>query len=65
MWLSKQQLEDLTKRKTGKAQCRALDYLGIPYRVGLDGKPVVFERDLTAETDPEKRTEPNWDALKN
>lgn len=61
MWLSPEKLTELTKRKRGSSQCRALDRLGIPYRVGLDGRPVVFERDLTARHEVRQSDGPRFD----
>lgn len=45
MWLSEQQLQDLTRRVQRSAQVRVLDKAGIPYRL-VDGRPVVLLSDL-------------------
>jgi hypothetical protein len=42
MFLSKDQLYELTGRRRPKAQARALSLMGIPYRRRPDGSPVVL-----------------------
>jgi hypothetical protein len=41
MWMTKEEIYRLTKRKKFTAQCKALDRLGIKYRRADDGEPLV------------------------
>lgn len=45
MWLSRQELEELTQRKRWSAQIRVLIEAGIPFQV-VAGRPIVIKEDL-------------------
>ena len=53
MFLNKDELEQLTGKRRPKAQGRALDAMGIPYRRRPDGSPVVLRihLDMSRGTD--------------
>lgn len=40
--LSSDELRDLTAKRRGDAQCRALDFMGVPYKRRPDGTPAVL-----------------------
>jgi hypothetical protein len=48
-----------------KAQCRALDRLGIRYRLADNGEPLVRPEDLDPKMKTATRKEPRWDRLEN
>jgi hypothetical protein len=47
VWLTDDQVAELTKRKRPSAQMRQLAKDGIPFRE-VSGRPIVVERDLVA-----------------
>ncbi len=44
--LSRQEIEDLTGKRTGPAQSHELSYLGIDFRIRSNGTIVVIDEDL-------------------
>lgn len=54
MWLSEQQLRELTRRKQPAAQMRVLARAGIPF-LAVDGRPVVAEDALRTREKRVKR----------
>jgi hypothetical protein len=68
MFLSRDELQDLTDLKLPHAQCRWLSEHGYPYDVSASGKPKVLrsyvERRLCPSTAALNGDEPNFDALK-
>lgn len=62
MFLSGEQLIEVTGKKQPAAQRRALRLMRIPHRVRPDGKPLVAEADLL-HSKPHKAETPDWDAL--
>jgi hypothetical protein len=42
--LSDEVVENITQRKQGRAQCQALDQMGIPYVLRPSGSPVVSKK---------------------
>lgn len=60
MFLTPEQLVELTKRKRCDAQRRELDYMRIPYKVRRDGSLAVLRlhADLPADTAPPVAQEP-------
>lgn len=69
MFLTEQEIYDLTDRERHDAQARALKYLGIDFRQRADGSIVVLKSHVEKVLGgiPEKhvkvKTEPNWNAL--
>lgn len=64
MWLSPDEVAELTARTRWTAQCRALAAMGVPFRPNAVGRPLV-EREAVVST-PAKakpRKGPNWDAI--
>lgn len=57
MFLTEDQLRDLTGRETGAAQCRALNTMRIPYRRRPDGTPAVLHATVVALMGPAGQTE--------
>lgn len=60
MFLSEQEIQEITNKQRYSAQRRELDNLRVPYRTRSDGRPLVLR--ITPEavhTEPE----PNWDAI--
>jgi hypothetical protein len=54
MWLTDEQLIELTRRKQPRAQIRILNEAGIPYRI-VAGRPVVLRSDLTEHEEPRSK----------
>jgi len=70
MFLTKNELKELTKRSRYTAQTRALRTMGIEHRIRPDGSLAVLrthiEHELGYNQKPprtQRREEPNWDAL--
>ena len=70
MFLSKQEIKELTKRIRYTAQTRALCAMGIEHRVRVDGSLAVLrahvEQEFGSPQKPvrrERQQEPNWDAI--
>ncbi len=67
IWLSPEEVADLTAKVRWTAQCRALVDMCIPFIPNGAGRPLV-EREavVKVKTKREKKaSEPNWGALKN
>ena len=64
VWLTPEEVEQLTARKRWSAQCRKLAEIGVQFRANAVGRPLV-ERSTVIKAAPRKRSpsEPNWDAL--
>lgn len=54
MWLSDDQVAELTRRKRPSAQIRELMRAGIPFRV-VAGRPIVVSTDIAPTTKRVKR----------
>ena len=63
MFLSTEDVTELTGKCRYKAQVRALAMMGVKYTVRPDGRPIVLKTALEAETIPAKEIEPDWSAL--
>lgn len=70
MFLTKDELVELTKRHRSDCQIKALKSMGIEHRVRMDGTPAVLtehiKRVFGIENDVammEKAFEPNWSAM--
>ena len=67
MFLTKQELIDFTGYKIVGCQIKALNAFGIPFKLGLHGRPVILksevEKFLGSSNQSSSRTEPNWNAL--
>jgi hypothetical protein len=70
LFLTKEELINLTAYKTPSAQCRWLRREGFTFRIAADGKPRVLRQAVllamggAAEQVSEERQEPNWAAFK-
>ena len=69
MFLDPDELKQRTNRERSGAQRKALDFMGMPYKVRADGSIVVLrsaiEEVMGARNDShfKKSSKPNWDAL--
>jgi hypothetical protein len=65
IWLSPEEVEELTDRFRWTAQCRALARMGVPFRPNAAGRPLV-EREAVCSVPAKAKAKrgPNWDALK-
>lgn len=65
MWLSAEEVAELTARQRWTAQCRTLAAMGVPFKPNAVGRPLV-ERSavLSSPAKPKARKGPNWDAIK-
>ena len=68
MFLSRDELQELTDLKLAHAQCRWLVEHGYPHDISASGKPKVLrsyvERRLSPSSTVQNGDEPNFDALK-
>jgi len=63
-FLPREDIETLTGKRTGAAQRRALDRMGIPYHARPDGRPVVVASVLIpAVAQQPPAPAPDWSAL--
>lgn len=58
-WLSREDVQRITKRKKFAAQRRRLDELGIRFRQAADGEPLVPE-DAVDGAQPKARNTARW-----
>jgi len=68
LWLSKEELIELTGYKTARRQKLALDHLGVKFRSRpLDGFPLVdrwqFEGEIIRPRGGLRHQEPTWDGI--
>jgi len=67
LFLSREELEELTGYKKPSAQARALNSMGIEYRVRPDGAVIVLRSHLEAilggSTEHTATPEPDWSGL--
>ena len=68
LWLSKEELVELTGYKMASRQKRALTQMGLQFRSRpLDGFPLVdrwqFEGEILRPPAALRRQQPNWDAI--
>lgn len=70
MFLSRDEIHELTQRTRYTAQIRALRAMGIEHRVRPDGSITVLRKHIESELGHDqkpsrttRREEPNWDAL--
>ena len=63
MFLTPEELQQLTGLRQNFAQIRWLTRQGIRHRVRADGKPVVMASDLTQTQTTEQRTGPRFDRI--
>lgn len=64
LWLSQEELEELTGRKKKKLQREALARMGVPFRSrDADGFPLVLRSFFQTLTKAEKRREPRLDLI--
>lgn len=68
LFLSSDELNDLTDLKIAKAQIRWLDKNNYPYEISASGKPKVLRSFLFARfqtiSSSSQSTEPNFDAIR-
>lgn len=66
IWLTAEEVQELTARKRWSAQCRALQRMGVAFRPNAAGRPLVERAavEKAARTGKSaKRSEPDWEAL--
>ena len=61
--LPEQETVELTGKQRRDAQRRALDAMGISYRVRFDGSTMVLRTDVLAPASGDRATEPDWSAI--
>lgn len=61
IWLDPDEVHQLTDRMRWKAQCKALQKMGVPFRPNAVGRPLV-PRDAVLSQRKTRTREPNWDA---
>ncbi|AIC11361.1 DUF4224 domain-containing protein [Xylella fastidiosa subsp. sandyi] len=66
LWLSPEEVTELTARKKWAAQTRALISMGIPFKPNAVGRPLVERAAVMSTTptaSPRRKATPNWNAL--
>lgn len=63
LFLSPNELRELTGRKRKQLQREQLDTQGIPYWIAADGSPRVLRDALASRIAPTRRRKPNFEAL--
>lgn len=68
MFLTSEELRELTGRSQTRAQIAALNMMGIEHRLRPDGKVVVLKEHVARvlggeQSKPKSRREPNWEAI--
>ena len=66
LWLTPEEVAELTARKKWAAQCRALAAMRIPFRPNAVGRPLVERTAVSSGAPPTgtaRKAKPNWDAL--
>jgi len=66
LWLTPDEVRELTDKKRWTAQCRQLARMGVEFEPNAVGRPLVLRSkyDPKAVSKPRKKVEPNWDAMK-
>lgn len=64
LWLTADEVEELTGRKRWKVQARVLGDMGVPFTLNGAGRPLVLRSQFEAQQKPPRRrtTAPTWDA---
>lgn len=65
LWLSDDEVADLTGKRQRRKQCDELARLGVKFRVRGDGFPLVERWQFEGQPVAKRRREPNWDAVRN
>ncbi len=69
MFLSKEELKQFTGYQIVSCQIRALKAFGVPFAIGMHGRPVVLKSEVqrllsdSTTTQEQSPKEPNWNAL--
>lgn len=65
LWLTPDEVHDLTDKTRWGAQCRALTAMGVPFKPNAAGRPLVERAAVLAKsgTKTKPKAEPNWGAL--
>lgn len=63
MFLTADEVVRLTGKKRWTAQRRALDGMGIAYRLSARGEPLVRQSALDEQPQPGRNRGPRWDRL--
>ena len=66
VWLTPNEVAELTDCKRRSSQCKRLSEMSIPFRPNYAGRPLVERAAVLKYKDrPERKpTEPDWDAIK-
>ena len=69
MFLSKEELKQLTGYQIVSCQIRALEAFGVPFKIGIHGRPIVLKSEVekllgsSNGSGQQQETMPNWEAL--
>lgn len=65
LWLSPDEVVELTARERWTAQCRALAAMGVPFTPNAVGRPLVERAAVcSSPAKPRGKREPNWSAMR-
>lgn len=64
LWLTPEEVHELTDRTRWSAQCRALASMGVPFKPNAAGRPLVERAAVcSAPVKAKAKRGPNWDAI--
>ena len=64
LWLTPEEVCELTGKQRWAAQCRALARMGVPFRPNGVGRPLVERAAVSTTTKPRPKPKPNWSAIR-
>jgi hypothetical protein len=64
LWLTPDEVAELTARKRWKAQCKALAEMGVKFTPNAVGRPLVERAAVVSQPKSRKKAGPNWDAIR-
>ena len=65
LWLTPDEVAELTDKRRWTAQCRALAAMGVPFTPNAVGRPLVERAVVVSKpAKPKAKREPNWGAIR-
>ena len=64
IWLSPDEVAELTDRQRWTAQCRQLARMGVPFTPNAAGRPLVERSAVCSAPKAKAKREPNWGAIR-
>lgn len=64
LWLTPDEVAELTAYKRWGPQCKALAAMGVEFTPNRVGRPLVKRAAYESQAKPRKKAGPNWDAIR-